>query len=231
MRKKYLIHGAISQANERTTDNLLKMLDFDFFELLDSVTIARSRKHIQKYYDIKDIGTFPKRNKPISIRCGLTDLTNAINYNDIYNRLSSLNLSIYTPSKYIFPSHIEKYELLYGTDMGNVRFKQTDREHGIMVLMRINLLKRLESSVHSFRLTIDRIVHFINDTIQEIENYDSDNVVELMNISEEDFDMDDQNNDIFSVGKKIKIELNVMDYISWLNDLKLDRQVLVELLR
>ena len=104
--------------------------------------------------------------------------------------------------------------------MGNVRFKQTDREHGIMVLMRINLLKRLESSVHSFRLTIDRIVHFINDTIQEIENYDSDNVVELMNISEEDFDMDDQNNDIFSVGKKIKIELNDMDYISWLNDLK-----------
>ena len=78
------------QANERTTDNLLKMLDFDFFELLDSVTIARSRKHIQKYYDIKDIGTFPKRNKPISIRCGLNDLTNAINYNDIYNRLSSL---------------------------------------------------------------------------------------------------------------------------------------------
>jgi SNF2 family DNA or RNA helicase len=218
------------QANERTTDNLLKMLDFDFFELLDSVTIARSRKHIQKYYDIKDIGTFPKRNKPISIRCGLTDLTNAINYNDIYNRLSSLNLSIYTPSKYIFPSHIEKYELLYGTDMGNVRFKQTDREHGIMVLMRINLLKRLESSVHSFRLTIDRIVHFINDTIQEIENYDSDNVVELMNISEEDFDMDDQNNDIFSVGKKIKIELNDMDYISWLNDLKHDRQVLLELL-
>jgi len=218
------------QANERTTENLLKMLDFDFFELLDSVTIARSRKHIQKYYDTKDIGTFPKRNKPISIRCGLTDLTNAINYNDIYNRLSSLNLSIYTPSKFIFPSHIEKYELRYGTDMGNVIFKQTDREHGIMVLMRINLLKRLESSVHSFRLTIDRIVHFINDTIQEIENYDSDNIVELMNISEEDFDMDDQNNDIFSVGKKIKIELNDMDYISWLNDLKHDRQVLLELL-
>ncbi len=216
--------------NERTTENLLKMLDFDFFELLDSVTIARSRKHIQKYYDTTDIGTFPKRNKPISIRCGLTDLTNVINYNDIYDRLSSLNLAMYTPSKYIFQSHIEKYELRYGTDMGNTIFKQTDRENGIMVLMRINLLKRLESSVHSFRLTIDRIVSFINNTIQEIENYDSDNIVELINISEDDFDMDDQNTDILSVGKKVKIELNDMDYISWLNDLKQDRQVLLGLL-
>lgn len=217
-------------APNRTTDNLLKMLDFDFFELLDSVTIARSRKHIQKYYDTKEIGTFPKRNKPITIRCGLTDLSNAINYNEIYSMLSSLNLGIYTPSYYIFPSKIEKYEARYGTDMGNVRFKQTDREQGIMSLMRINLLKRLESSVHAFRLTVDRILHLINSTIEEIENYDADNVVDLVNLSEDDFDMDDQNTDIFTVGRKVKIDLNDMDYVSWLDDLKQDRQILLELL-
>ncbi|MDD3939235.1 MAG: helicase-related protein [Tissierellia bacterium] len=219
-----------SDAKDRTTENLLKMLDFDFFELLDSVTIARSRKHIQKYYDTKDIGTFPKRNKPISIRCGLTDLQNTISYNEIYNYLDSLNLSIYTPSNYIFPSKIDKYESIYGTDMAYTRFKQVDREYGIKVLMSINLLKRLESSVHSFRLTIDRILHSINNTIQEIENYDSDNIVEMKNITEDDFDMDDLNTDLFTVGKKVRIELNDMDYVSWLEDLKQDRKILLELL-
>ena len=82
----------------RTTDNLLKMLDFDFFEVLDSVTIARSRKHIQKYYDTTDIGTFPSRLKPISLRPNLTDLKSAITYNQIFEQLMLLSLSIYTPT-------------------------------------------------------------------------------------------------------------------------------------
>ena len=218
------------EAAERTTDNLLKMLDFDFFELLDSVTIARSRKHIERYYDTVEIGTFPERKKPISIRCGLTTLPDAINYNDIYAHLSSLNLGIYTPSDYILASKIEKYEARYGTDMGNTRFKQSDRELGILVLMRINLLKRLESSVHAFRLTVNRIIKLIEQTIEEIENYDPKKVIELRALSDADFDMDDQNTDFFSVGKKVKIDLSDMDYKSWLDDLKQDRHVLLELL-
>ena len=218
------------EAAERTTENLLKMLDFDFFELLDSVTIARSRKHIERYYDTADIGTFPNRNKPISIRCGLTTLSDAINYNDIYTHLSSLNLGIYTPSDYILASKIEKYEARYGTDMRNTRFKQSDREFGIMVLMRINLLKRLESSVHAFRLTVNRILRLIEQTIEEIENYDPAKVIELRDLSDADFDMDDQNTDFFSVGKKVKIDLKDMDYKTWLDDLKQDQQVLSELL-
>ena len=72
------------------------MLDFDFFEVLDSVTIARSRKHIQKYYDTADIGQFPNRLKPISLRPRLTDIQDAINYNQIFEQLMLLNLSIYT---------------------------------------------------------------------------------------------------------------------------------------
>lgn len=217
-------------AFERTTENLLKMLDFDFFELLDSVTIARSRKHIERYYDTTDIGKFPERKKPISIRCGLTILPDAIHYNDIYECLSSLNLCIYTPSDYIFPSKIEKYEAIYGRDMGNARFKQSDRELGIMVLMRINLLKRLESSVYAFRLTVNRILKLIEQSIEEIENYDPEKVIELRDLNDADFDMDDQNTDFFSVGRKVKIDLSDLDYKTWLDDLRQDRHVLLELL-
>ena len=142
---------------ERLTDNLLKSLEFDFFEILDSVTIARSRKHIERYYDTNDIGTFPKRLKPISKRPPLTDLESAINYNEIYGQLMSLKLSIYTPSNYIFPSKLSKYE--DKSKKKNVGITQKGREEGIRRLMSINLLKRLESSVHSFKLTMNRRIH------------------------------------------------------------------------
>lgn len=213
--------------SDRTTENLLKMLDFDFFELLDSVTIARSRKHIESYYDTADIGRFPERKKPISIRCGLTMNRDAINYNEIYDYLSSLNLSIYTPSNYILPSRIEKYEARYGTDMGNTFFKQSHREQGIMILMRINLLKRLESSVYAFRLTVSRILRQIEQTIEAIENH---NLQKSIEIDKADFDLDDQNTDFFSVGEKVKIDLMDMDYITWQFDLKHDKEILVTLL-
>ena len=219
------------QTAERTTEALLRMLDFDFFELLDSVTIARSRKHVERYYNIAAIGKFPTRKKPVSIRCGLTTLPNAIRYNDIYEFLSRLNLGVYTPSNYILASKVEKYESIYGRDMENTRFKQSDRERGILTLMRINLLKRLESSVHAFRLTLTRIQHFIDGTLREIDNFNSDKIIELEELNSDDFDMDDQNRDFFSVGRKVKIDLRDMDYVTWRADLEEDRQVLQALLR
>ncbi len=124
---------------ERTTDALLSTLDFDFFELLDSVTIARSRKHIEKYYNISEIGQFPKRCKPISLRPQLTDLDSAINYNEIYEQLMLLSLCIYTPSNYIFPSKMDKYKDL--THNKGESLTQIGREQGIRHLMSINLLK------------------------------------------------------------------------------------------
>lgn len=127
------------EPNQRTTDNLLKMLNFDFFEVLDSVTIARSRKHIQKYYDTRDIGTFPTRLKPISLRPHLTDLKKAINYNEIFEQLMLLNLTIYTPTLYILPSKMSKYAELYGDNKINVGFTQANREQGIRRLIAINL--------------------------------------------------------------------------------------------
>ena len=211
-------------AEKRTTDALLRTLDFDFFELLDSVTIARSRKHIEKYYNTADIGKFPERLSPLSLRPRLTDLNDAINYNDIYTLLMSLNLSIYTPSNFIMPSKLAKYLAL--THHKGTSLTQQGREEGIRRLMSINLLKRLESSVYSFRLTVDRIRKQIDSTIQAINNYQSgDYILNLTEIPDSDeFDYDDQNTDIFSVGRKVKIDLADMDYVSWKRELEKDAE-------
>lgn len=204
----------------RTTNTLLKKLDFDFFELLDSVTIARSRKHIQKYYDTAGIGSFPQRRKPITKRPHLSDICDGISYNQIYEVLSQLNLRIYTPTDFIFPSQLWKY---IDDDIG---LTQQGREQGIRRLMAINLLKRLESSVYSFRVTIDRIQVYISNTIQLIDDFRAGlpdgaasterNAIDAVELSgSDDFDDDDQNTDFFAVGKRVRIDLTDMDLLSW----------------
>ena len=212
---------------ERTTENLLRMLDFDFFEVLDSVTIARSRKHIQKYYDTSDIGTFPTRLKPKSLRPELTDLKDAINYNEIFEQLMLLTLTIYTPSLYIHSSKIDKYAELFGDDRS---LTQAGREQGIRRLTAINLMKRMESSVYSFNLTLTRIKDLIEKTIDTINEYDksSSMKLDLTDITDiDEFDGEDQNGEeLFSFGKKVKIDLADMDYDSWRQSLEKDRDVL-----
>lgn len=204
---------------QRTTDALLRTLDFDFFEVLDSVTIARSRKHIERYYDTSEIGKFPERLKPISLRPNLTDLNQAIDYNQIYELLSSLTLCIYTPSDYIFPSKLDKY-----MDRGKANLTMRGREFGIQRLMSINLLKRLESSVFSFNLTLKRIWQLIHTTIEGIDHYEKygNADITMYETGESDFDMEDSNTDFFSVGKKTKIDLEDMDYKSWRKALQQD---------
>lgn len=204
---------------QRTTDALLRTLDFDFFEVLDSVTIARSRKHIERYYDTSEIGKFPERLKPISLRPNLTDLNQAIDYNQIYELLSSLTLCIYTPSDYIFPSKLDKY-----MDRGKANLTMQGREFGIQRLMSINLLKRLESSVFSFNLTLKRIWQLIHATIEGIDHYEKygNADITMYEAGESDFDMEDSNTDFFSVGKKTKIDLEDMDYKSWRKALQQD---------
>lgn len=216
--------------SERTTDNLLKMLDFDFFEVLDSVTIARSRKHIQKYYDTANIGTFPKRLDPIPLRPNLTDLESAISYNQIFEQLMLLNLTIYTPTHFVLASKLDKYAELYEDNKVNVGFTQANREQGIRRLTAINLMKRMESSVYSFNLTLTRMKKLIEDTIEVINTFDkhSSKSIELTDIADvEEYDDDDQNtDDLFSFGRKVKIDLADMDYISWRDALEKDRDIL-----
>lgn len=201
---------------DRTTKALLESLSFDFFEVLDSVTIARSRKHIEQYYDTTDIGKFPERLKPISRTPKLTDLPKAVNFNDIFICVTELNLAIYTPSDFILPSKLDKYmEEREDGRFGNL--SRSGRERGIRQLMSINLLKRLESSVNSFRLTLERIRKYIKATINAIDELAARQEPSM--VCDYDFsyglDFDEREDTVFIGNKKTKIALEDMDYIQW----------------
>ena len=208
---------------ERTTERLLRMLDFDFFRLLDAVTIARSRKHIQQYYDTADIGTFPERLKPISRSPHLTDLDTAINYNEIFEQLQMLHLAIYAPSAFILPSQLWKYKEEESTT--GHRLSIEEREQGIQRLMNMQLLKRLESSVNSFRLTLTRIRDYMQETLDAIARFQNDERrVSVDDYESVDGDEDEQD---FTIGKKKnRILLEDMDYISWQKEIKDDLEII-----
>lgn len=145
--------------SERHTKDLMDSLDLDFSVLLDNVTIARSRKHITKYYSMKEIGHFPKRLKPISIQTDVANSNDMIYYKDLFASLSSLKQAVYAPMNYIFDSQKAKYEEKYDTKVsnGNAELKQINREKALQKLMTTSLLKRLESSVEAFRITLERV--------------------------------------------------------------------------
>jgi hypothetical protein len=208
---------------DRTTENLLRSLDFDFFTMLDSVTIARSRKHIEKYYNTAEIGKFPERMKPLALRPRLTDLPSAIDYDEIYEQLMKLNLAIYIPTDFLLDSKRAKY-----VDP-SVNIDRAGRENGIRRLMCINLLKRLESSVHSFRITLERVRALIDGTITDIDNYAGGNskIINTQELSDTEFDVDDTNTSFFeNTGKKLDIDLADMDYVSWREKLQEDSETL-----
>lgn len=219
----------------RTTDQILKMLDFDFFELLDSVTIARSRKHIQAFYDTTEIGAFPERLPPISIRAPLTDLPEVASFNEIFEQIQALTLAVYTPLAYVFPSRLSKYEDLYNVKGGTARSNlgQLGREQGLKKLMTVNLLKRLESSVEAFRLTVGRIEGAVDRTLGRLETRSgamSELDVDFANLDLDAEDEDDANVEALTFGDKIKIDLEDIDVESWQRDLWNDRETLRELL-
>ncbi|MGR0221335.1 helicase-related protein [Agromyces sp. ZXT2-6] len=229
-------------AEQRTTDAILRRLDFDFFELLDSVTIARSRKHIQAFYDTSDIGAFPERLRPVSLRPALTDLPGAPSFNEMFDALSSLNLAVYAPLSYVFPSRLPKYEELYGNVGGGLNalggatsnLGQASREKGIQKLMTVNLLKRLESSIEAFRLTLGKLEATVQTAIDTVEQHAGS----IGDLSSQfgDIDADDDDFEIpgtggsGTVGTKVQIALADMDVEAWLAALSADRQIIRGLL-
>lgn len=217
---------------ERTTDAILRMLDFDFFEILDAVTIARSRKHIQSFYDTADIGVFPSRLKPESLREPLTDLAQAPTFSEIFEQLQTLNLAVYTPLSYVFPSKMQKYVDMYavqgGTARGNLGL--AGREQGLKTLMTVNLLKRLESSVEAFRITLRKVEAAIEHALQDLE--DKDGKIGDIGAEFGDIEADDDDFEVPtapSIGKRYQINLDDMDTTSWRNDLWHDRETIREL--
>ena len=224
---------------ERTASAILNALDFDFFELLDSVTIARSRKHIQTFYDTKEIGTFPERRKPLSFHCPLTQRTDVIGFNDIFNHLSLMKLSVYAPVNYILHSRLAKYEAIYDTDVkeGKGKLRQADRERSLQALMTVNLLKRLESSVEAFRITLSKLERLCSDTLSKIEAFKRtgrdtgfSDVSTAFENTDPDEDDDFPEPGDASIGGKIQINLADMDLPSWEHDLNADLVLIEELL-
>lgn len=227
--------------DQRTSQELMQRLNnnFDLFKLLDSITIARSRRHIEKYYNTDQIGKFPTRLKPITHRSKITNLQDFMEVEQIYEELTRLNLSVYSPFNYILDSRQEFYSALYDTDLDNeVSFKQSYREESLKKLMRVNLLKRLESSVDSFRITLKKFLTNVEITLGSIENFEltgNDASAEAIEINDPDFDAssDDWLDEEFSIGGKVKINLADMNTAGWkedlLNDYEIARKLLEEM--
>lgn len=216
----------------RTPQKILELLDFDFFKLLDSVTIARSRKHIQTFYDTRDIGEFPTRLSPISFRCPISTEKSSITMKAIYQQLTQLKMAVYAPVNYILPSREAKYAELFDTMLGGGRrFKQVDREKSLQALMKVNLLKRLESSIHAFRLSLSAIAENIQNVLNSINDYETHQTDGTMTLPSSWDEMDDEEiSDEFTIGKTLKIHLGDMDILSWKQVLREDLKTMTDLL-
>lgn len=210
-------------SEERTTTQLMDMLDADFFKLLDQVTVARSRKQIMRYYDVSAIGPFPKRLKPISHRPALSNSLDVASFSEIAHALDTLNLAVYIPSAYLQPSKASKYER-----EGNLSL--TGRESGVRRLMAVNLLKRLESSVHAFRLTVTKVLSAVEEKIALVDDFEHDIASSTMlveDVAAMDLDGDDEN---AVSGAKIEVALSDIDWIRWREDMRKDLQTLRSIL-
>ena len=212
---------------DRTPACLIDMLGFDYFTLLDLLTIARSRKHIEKYYGTAETGCFPDRLKPINIKADV-DLSGEFRpIRDINLEIRRLNLAAYTPLRYVLPHKQADYDAKYSTQIrgGESFFRQTDREESLIHLLRVNVLKRMESAVSSFALTVQRQLHDVENTLARIENH----AEEMEEIDIADVDIEDPSFESLLVGRKVKVLLKDVDLIRWKQDLIEDRNRLATL--
>ena len=210
---------------ERTTSKFLDSINLEYFKLLDAITIARSRKHIQKYYNVDDIGEFPSRLKPHNIKSDIDIHAEFPQMQEVNTTIKKLNLGIYAPIEYILPSKKAEYSEKYDVEVkeGKSKFTQADREKQLVNLMRVNILKRLESSVYSFSITIKNILNTINTALCRIENNNTDYKTDI-DIS--DIDLDDNEYEDVMFGKNVKILFKDIDLIRWKQDLLADKEKL-----
>lgn len=213
----------------RTTDSFVEMMSVDYFKLLDTVTIARSRKHIEKYYNVAEIGKFPKRLPPKNIYAEIDSQKQFRPIGEVNRMIKRLTLGIYSPLRYVLPEKRGEYEEKYDVAVGNGTsvFKQVDRETHLIDLMRVGMLKRMESSVNSFDLTVTKILANIEATLDLIEKnmFSYDPELQIGGI-----DLDDSELDDLMFGKNVKVLLQDMDLIKWAQDLEEDRNQLKTIL-
>jgi len=217
----------LKEDKKRDTKRLLDMLNFDYFKLLDLITIARSRKHIEKYYDVGEIGKFPERRKPINLKSDIDTNREFPPLLEINKTIRKLNLSAYSPLCYVLPEKREEYDQKYDIEMkGGSVFKQVDREQSLVHLMRVNLLKRMESSINSFALTVKKLLDKNLQLIEMLEVHDGD-YIEDISIVDVDIDSDEYASQL--IGNRVKVLINDIDHIRWRQDLEADIQKLKEL--
>ena len=215
------------EETEKTPARLIEMLGFDYFTLLDQLTIARSRKHIEKYYGISETGRFPERLRPINIKPDVDRAGEFRSIRDINLEIRRLNLAAYAPLRYVLPHKQAAYDAKYSTQIrgGEGYFRQVDREESLIHLLRVNVLKRMESAVSSFALTVHRQLEDVEATLARIEAH-ADEIDEI-NIA--DVDIDDPAFESLLVGRKVKVLLGDVDLIRWKQDLIEDRNRLATL--
>ena len=213
---------------ERTPSRLIEMLGFDYFALLDLLTIARSRKHLEKYYGLQETGRFPERMKPINIKPDVDRAGQFQSIREINLEIRRLHLAAYAPLRYVLPGKQAAYDAKYSTEIrgGEGFFRQVDREESLVHLLRVNVLKRMESAVSSFALTVGRQLEDVERTLERIESHAQD--VEELDIA--DVDLDDPAFESLLVGRKVKVLLGDVDLIRWKQDLIEDRNRLASLL-
>ena len=215
--------------NVRTTESLLETLNFDYFKLLDLLTIARSRKHLEKYYDVTEIGKFPKRLKPVNIKTDIDTEGRFPALESINRDIRLLNLSTYAPLKYVLPHKAEEYSRKYDRKLaGGSVFRQVDREQNLIHLMRVNLFKRMESSINSFTMTLEKLLGKVTGLIQKIEDHDNNAAVEEFDI--EEIELEDDAFAPFVVGTTVKVLIQDMDTVRWKQELEEDKVILEKLI-
>lgn len=214
---------------ERTTDIFVEMMDMDYFKLLDTITIARSRKHIEKYYNLEEIGKFPCRLPPQNRYSPIDSETEFPAIEHVNKLIKKLTLCVYSPLGYVLPEKRAAYEKKYDRSVSNGQsvFKQSDREQSLVGLMRVGILKRMESSIYSFRQTVEKILNKIEQAIEGIDakqfEYDAD--IDILDIDPDDAELESQ-----MIGKSVKVLLQDMDIIKWRQDLSADKEKLEGLL-
>ena len=210
----------------RHTSDLLNTLDSAFFKLLDELTIARSRKHIQKYYKdvVSQLGGFPERLKPESIFAKIDLKGRFMSYDKLNDEISNYQLSLFNPSKYVLEQYKSEYE-----DKSEQKFKQSDREYFLVGMMKVNFLKRLESSVTSFAITMERTIAKIEALQARIERFkqfrDEKQNIDFNQFKIEDID-DEELQSAMDVGTKLIFKMAHLDIDKWLEDLERDKQQL-----
>jgi len=212
---------------DRTPSLLVEMLGFDYFTLLDHLTIARSRRHIEKYYGTAETGRFPDRLKPINIKADVDSAGAFPPIADINREIRRLNLASYAPLRYVLPHKQAAYDRKYSTEVkgGSGYFRQADREESLIHLLRVNVLKRMESAVSSFALTLQRQLSDVEATLARIEAQAD----ELEELDIESVDVDDPTFESLLVGRKVKVLLKDVDLVRWKQDLVEDRDRLTKL--